>query len=45
MKKLSNSLRVAGLQSQRRRMCYFVEEAFQHSLGDPLLRKLDCKLR
>lgn len=45
MKKVSNSLRVGGLQLQRRRMCYLVEEAFQHTLGDPLLRKLDYKLR
>ncbi len=45
MKKLTNSLRIKGLQSQKSRLCYYVEEAFQQSLGDPLLCKLDCKLR
>ncbi len=45
MKKLSNFLGVGRLQLQKRRMNYFVEEAFQHTLRDPLLRKLDCKLR
>lgn len=45
MKNLSNPLRVGGLQINKRRMCYFVEETLQQTLGDPLLRKLDCKLR
>ena len=45
MKKLSNPLRIGGMQSHKRSICYFVEEAFQQTLGDPLLRKLDCKLR
>jgi|GEM_PF-4404726 len=45
MKNVSNPLRVGGLQMNKRRMCYFVEETFQQALGDPLLRKLDRKLR
>ncbi len=45
MKKVLNPLRVGGLQMQKRRMCFFIEETCQQALGDPLLRKLDCKLR
>lgn len=45
MKKVSNLVRVGGLQSQKRSMYYCLQEIVQQSLGDPLLRKLDCKLR
>lgn len=45
MKKVSNLVRLGGLQSQKRRVYSIVEELVQQSVGDPLLRKLDYKLR
>lgn len=45
MKKITNPLRGSGLKNQKNRMCYFIEESLQYTLGSPLLRKLDCKLR
>jgi hypothetical protein len=45
MNTLVKSSRFGGVQFQKRRMYYFAEEALQQKMGDPLLRKLDYKLR
>jgi hypothetical protein len=45
MKKVSNPLHTGGLQTYKRQFYYYAEETFQQALGDPLLRKLDGKLR
>ncbi len=45
MKKPFNYSGRVGLQAQKRRMCFFVEEGSQQTLGDPLLKKLDTRIR